>query len=407
MRIGIMCLSGMGGSARIATQLAAHLARRGHRVHLFARTTPVGAEIHTQGVTLHTVIPDLEPHIHPASLYLDWQSADLDVFLSHIMRVVATEGLDVLHFHYAVPFASLAAQVRCRLKRAAPLLVGTLHGTDVSTVGRDPACGPGLARTLARLDALTTVSVSHAALATRLFGLSTPPLVIPNFVDLATFKPARHRPRVGESPLDRPRIAHVSNFRAVKDPQSMARIFLEIRKEMDAELWLIGEGPEMPAVRSILQQAGAEKDVRYWGLHGDVAHILAQTHLLLMTSLSESFCLAALEAMACGVPVLAPRVGGLPEVVLPGVTGWLFPPGDRATAARLAVALLSDQAQYDAMSAAAVRHAARFGHEQVVPAYEDLYARLLARRFQRMPMPVGLAQRRANTWVRPYVGGAL
>jgi len=277
-------------------------------------------------------------------------------------------------------------------------LIGTLHGTDVSTVGRDPVRGPDLARTLARLDALTTVSASHAALATRLFGLSTPPLVIPNFVDLATFKPARHRPGAGESLPPRPRIAHVSNFRPVKDPQSMARIFLEIRKEMDAELWLIGEGPEMPAVRSILQQAGAEKDVRYWGLHGDVAHTLAQTHLLLMTSLSESFCLAALEAMACGVPVLAPRVGGLPEVVLPGVTGWLFPPGDQATAVRLAVTLLSDQAQRDAMSAAAVRHAARFGHEQVVPIYEDLYARLLARRSHRIPTPMGTAQR-AQVWV--------
>ena len=179
----------------------------------------------------------------------------------------------------------------------------------------------------------------------------------------------------------------------------MARIFLEIRKQMDAELWLIGEGPEMPAVRSILQQAGAEKDVRYWGLNGDVAHILAQTHLLLMTSLSESFCVAALEAMACGVPVLAPRVGGLPEVVLPGVTGWLFPPGDQATAVRLAVSLLSDQAQYGAMSAAAIRHAAHFGIEQVVSVYEDLYARLLlARRSRRILTPVGPAQR-ARVWV--------
>jgi N-acetyl-alpha-D-glucosaminyl L-malate synthase BshA len=398
MRIGIMCLSGMGGSARIATQLAAQLARRGHRVHLFARTTPVGAEIHAHGVTLHTVIPDLEPHIHPASLYLDWPAADLDVFLSHILSVVATEGLDVLHFHYAVPFAFLAAEVRRRVGRAAPLLIGTLHGTDVSIIGRDPVRGPDLARTLAGLDALTTVSVSHAALAARLFGLSAPPLVIPNFVDVATFKPATHRSGEGELLPPRPRIAHVSNFRPVKDPQSMARIFLEIRKHMDAELWLIGEGPEMPAVRSILQQAGAEKDVRYWGLHCDVAHALAQTHLLLMTSLSESFCLAALEAMACGVPVLAPRVGGLPEVVLPGVTGWLFPPGDRATAARLAVTLLSDQAQYDAMSAAAVRHAARFGYEQVVPVYETLYARLLARRSRRIPTWMRPA-RRARVWV--------
>ncbi len=398
MRIGIMCLSGMGGSARIATQLAGHLARRGHRVHVFARTTPPGAEILAPWVTLHTVTPNLEAHIHPASLYLDWGPADLDAFLSHILNVIATEGLDVLHFHYAVPFAALAAEVRRRLGRAAPLLVGTLHGTDVSTVGRDPVHGPALARALAELDALTTVSVSHAVLAAQLFRLTTPPLVIPNFVDLAAFKPASPRPADGGALPARPRIAHVSNFRPVKDSQSMARIFLEIRQAIDAELWLIGEGPDMPAVRSILQQAGAEKDVRYWGLHSDVAATLAQTHLLLMTSLSESFCLAALEAMACGVPVLAPRVGGLPEVVLSGVTGWLFPPGDHATAARLAVALLSDRAHYDAMSAAAIRCAARFGHEQVVPVYEALYARLLARRSRRIPAPLGPAQR-ARVWV--------
>jgi N-acetyl-alpha-D-glucosaminyl L-malate synthase BshA len=402
MRIGIMCLSGMGGSARIATQLAVQLARRRHRVHLFARTAPVGTQLPAQGVALHTVMPDLEPHIHPASLYLDWSPADLDAFVSSILSVVATEGLDVLHFHYAVPFASLAAEVKRRLGRAAPVLIGTLHGTDVSIVGRDLLRGPELARTLAGLDALTTVSANHAALAARLFGLATPPLIIPNFVDLATFKPIRHLPAVdgpeaSQSLPARPRIAHVSNFRPVKDPQRMAHIFVELRQHMDAELWLIGDGPEMPAVRAILQQSGAEKDVRYWGLHCGVAQTLAQTHLLLMTSLSESFCLAALEAMACGVPVLATRVGGLPEVVISGVTGYLFAPGDRARAVHLALTLLSDPARHSAMSTAAVHRAARFGYERVIPVYENLYTRLLARRSRRLLRPLRPAWR---AWAR-------
>ena len=182
-----------------------------------------------------------------------------------------------------------------------------------------------------------------------------------------------------------PRIAHVSNFRPVKDAQSMARIFLGIRQQMEAELWLIGEGPEMEAVVSILQQGQVENDVRYWGLRHDVAPLLAQTDLLLMTSLSESFCLAALEAMACGIPVLATRVGGVPEVVIHGKTGFLFPVGDHDVAVRTAVNLLSNPTQHQAMRVMARQHATRFGHNSIVPVYENLYQRLLYQRSSKSP----------------------
>ncbi len=430
MRIGIMCLASFGGSARIATQLAVQLAERGHRVHLFARTIPFEDKHYVKGVALHTVTPDREADIHPAQLHTDWSAEDFQAYVSRVLDVVASEGLDILHFHYAVPFASVALEVKRSLEWAAPLVIGTLHGTDVSIYGRDPVAGPRLAQTLRYMDALTTVSSSHATLAVKVLGLSSRPMVIPNFVDLSTFRPrnvsseypgvgaglapaqAGNRkglplpqdiqkiPRdllptssreVGEKPTIRPKlkIAHVSNFRPVKDAQSMARVFLGIREQMEAELWLIGEGPEMDSVRSILQQSEFEKDVRYWGLNRDVAPLLAQTDLLLMTSLSESFCLAALEAMACGVPVLATRVGGLPEVVVHGKTGFLYPAGDSRTAVRLAVELLSDQAGHQAMREAAARHACRFGCEQIVPMYEDVYQRVLervlARRFNETP----------------------
>ena len=407
MRIGVMCLASFGGSARIATQLAVQLAKRGHRVHLFSRTIPFGDKSYTNGVTWHTVTPDREAHIHPARLYTDWSAQDLQVFLSRVLDVIATEGLDVLHFHYAVPFAFIAAEVKRRLGRAAPLLIGTLHGTDVSIHGRDPVKGPQLAQTLRDVDQLTTVSNSHARLATDLFGLSTRPHVIPNFVDLSRFQPLKpHAPIAGGAGEERPllsgreggqvipRIAHVSNFRPVKDPQSVARIFLGIREQMEAELWLIGEGPEMDGVKSILGGSRFEKDVRYWRLQHDVAWLLAQTDLLLMTSLSESFCLAALEAMACGVPVLATNVGGLPEVVRHGETGFLFPVGEHDLAARLALNLLSDRDRHQAMSEAAARHADRFGYEQIVPAYEDLYRRLLAHDSRRIPFPASIAPQR-------------
>ena len=379
-RIGIMGLASCGGSARIASQLAVQLARRGHKVHLFTRTDPFCDMIRTSELTLHTVKSNRDADVHPASLDIEWSSKDLQAFLSCVLDVIAADGLDVLHFHYAVPFAFIAAEVKLRLQWASPILVGTLHGTDVSIQGRDPVKGPQLARSLRQMDALTTVSHSHARLAANVFGPSARPKVIRNFVDLSKFQPQKPLFHTSGDERPRPKIAHVSNFRPVKDPQSVASIFLRIRKQMDAELWLIGDGPEMNAVKSILRQSGFEDDVRYWGLQRNVGQILAQADLLLMTSVNESFCLAALEAMACGIPVLATDVGGLPEVVTHGETGYLFPLGDHGSATRLAVNLLSDQTLLRTMQIAAVRHASQYGFEKVVPLYEDFYQQLLYRR---------------------------
>jgi N-acetyl-alpha-D-glucosaminyl L-malate synthase BshA len=237
-----------------------------------------------------------------------------------------------------------------------------------------------LTQALRRLDGLTTVSYSQARLAANLFNLPAPLQVIPNFIDLSSFQPAPAGQSNGKTRAGRPRIAHVSNFRPVKDAPGVARIFVEIRRQMEAELWLIGEGPEMDQVQAILRQGGVEQDVRYWGLQHDVGKILAQTDLLLMASQAESFCLAALEAMACGVPVLATRVGGLPEVVLDGKTGYLFPMDEPQMAVRLAVELLSNSAQHRAMRQAAIQRAARFSLDKIVPRYEALYQTLLSRR---------------------------
>ena len=386
MNIGIMCHSSFGGSARIATELAAELARRGHTVHLFTRTTPFGRWDHVSRVRLHRAVVDGESDIHPALLYTDWSVQECEALVSQILHVIAAEGLDVLHFHYAVPFAFLAEEVKRRLVRAAPVLIGTLHGTDVSNYGHDPAKGHALAAVLRNLDGLTTVSASYAHLASQLFGLSTYPEVIPNFVDLSRFQPQTHS-RLDPNMLFmrspsgcKAKIIHVSNFRPVKDPQSAARIFLGIREKIEAEFWLVGDGPEMGAIKTIFAQNGREKDVRFWGLRRDVAPILAQAHLLLMTSLFESFCLAALEAMACGLPVLATNVGGLAEVVVDGQTGFLFSVGDHASAVDLAVGLLSDQSRYRAMAEAAAIQARGFGQKRIVTAYEKLYHRLLCNR---------------------------
>jgi len=372
MKIGIMCHSGCGGSTRVATELAAELTRRGHKVHLFAQTVPFGYCESSNGVIMHTTTPDPENNHHPACLHTAWTNKEIEAFKTRVLEVAVTDKLDVLHFHYAVPFGFIAAEIKQRLRREAPVLVGTLHGTDVTVHGNDPVKGPQLAQALNHIDLLTTVSSGHARLSADVFGLLKQPEVIYNFVDLLKFRP-RVNTKLHSTSRCRPKIVHVSNFRPVKDPQSVAYIYLGVRRQIDAELWLIGDGPEMKEVKTIFKGSGFENDVTYWGIQKDVGSILAQADLLLLTSLYESFSLAALEAMACGVPVLAPKVGGIPEVVVDGKTGFLYPAKEHSHAVKYAVKLLSDFNINKMMKDEAIAHSHNFGKNKAVSAYEDFY----------------------------------
>lgn len=371
LQIGLLCHRGVGGSARVAVDLGNALAARSHSVHLFARTHPLGGFADfAPGLAFHPLREGDGHALATGELDDAWSPGDLSALVERVVAVARSSGLDVLHFHYAVPFASVAGEIRRRLGPKVVSLVGTLHGTDVSEHGRtDPGLGPVLAET----DALTTVSRSHAVLAKRTFRLSKAPELIPNFVDTDRFRPAPRNRRNGRPA----RIIHVSNFRAVKDPESVARVFARVRRRLDAELWLVGDGEGVPAVRAILRRAGLEEDVRFFGLHRAVEGLLRRTDILLLTSRTESFSLAALEAAASGVPVVGPRVGGLPEVVTDGETGLLFDPGDEASAAAAVLRILGDADALELMRRRAVRRARRFSSEAMVPRYERLYRRLL------------------------------
>ena len=370
MRIGVLCHSGIGGSVRIATALASELAHCGHSVHVMARTPPVADWLNGNGVLVHSLLP-AEDRGCTVDLKLDWGGNEEADFCAMVADVIRAESLEVLHAHYAVPFVHVAARLVHELGDSAPVTIATLHGTDVSVHGREPDERRRLTESLRRLAAITTVSDDHARLAGRLFALAEPPVVIPNFVNLQRFRPA-------VSPHhDRPRIAHVSNFRRVKDPRSLTQIFLAIRERIDAELWLIGDGPTLPALMASLSEAGAESSVRSFGATMDVGAIMRQADVLLMTSVAESFCLAAAEAMACGLPVVATRVGGIGEVVEDGETGHLFAVGDHASAAAAIVELLERPLLRRRLGTAARRRAARFTPERIVPLYAELYRTLV------------------------------
>jgi len=376
LRIGVLCHDSVGGSARIALDMSVNLARRGHEVHLFARRPPLGVDEHPVGVFLHTLEPGGEGRPLTPRLDVHWPAADIERLARRVTSVARAVQLDVLHSHYAVPFVAVADLAARRLGATAPALVVTLHGTDVSLLGRHRTTRDLLHATLPSLDAVTTVSASHAALAARTFRLAGAPLVIPNFVDLRRFRPSRRR----HLARGRPRVVHVSNFRPVKQPLAMARTFRAARREVDAELWLIGDGEGLPSALSLLERSGLGGDVRMFGLRLDVERILPDADVMLVTSRTESFCMAALEAAACGIPVVAPAVGGLPETVLHGRTGELYEPGDEAGAAAALARLLGDAALRCVMGEAALSHARRLSSAIVVSSYDRLYRDLLAGR---------------------------
>lgn len=360
--VGILCHSTVGGSVRIATQLACALVARNYDVIVFGFAPPLFAL--PRDLELRSVCA--VPPGPRDRLQVDVDQASLQALTRLVVEAVRAGEVDILHFHYALPFAAVAREVRTRLG-SSPGIIGTLHGTDVSMQGARSPAKRRLLQDLGMADVLTTVSRSHARLVRRRFDRT--PVVIPNFIDLNGFFPL-HEQRV-----TRPRVVHMSNFRPVKNTLSVARAFGRFHVETDSELWLVGDGETLPETLRELRRRGVpEKDVRCFGMVDDPGSILAQTDMALLASHQESFSLAALEAMACGVPVVGTRVGGLGELIDGQSCGALVDPGDDRA---LAAALSSVWNQIELLRSGAIRRAAEFSREMIVPQYESMYRTVL------------------------------
>ena len=374
MKIGITCYPTYGGSGAVATELGLALARRGHEVHFITYAMPFRLRGYTERVYFHEV--DTRIARYPLFDHFPYTLA----LASKQQEVALREGLDILHVHYAIPHATTAYLAREMLRGQRPLkVITTLHGTDITLVGQE-ASFYGITRfSIEQSDGVTAVSGYLRDETVRAFGcVSCDIRVIPNFINLDEYRPAEH-PECGKvAPEGHKVIMHTSNFREVKRVKDVIRVFARIRHAMPASLLMVGDGPEREECEQEARALEVAGDVRFLGRLDSVASLLQAADLFILPSQTESFGLAALEAMACGVPVVATRVGGIPEVVTDGVSGILEPVGSVEAMGRRAVELLRDRARWQAMREAAIQRAREYSVDRGIPQYEALYDEMRA-----------------------------
>lgn len=370
MNVGIICYASVGGSGVVATELGKVLATRGHSVHVISTEMPFRLGEFRAGLSFHQVLTPTYPLFREPQYLLS--------LANKVVQVAREFRLDVIHAHYAVPHATaalLAKQVLASTLSSAPKLVATLHGTDITLVGNDPSYSEIVAYSIEQSDVVTAVSESLKEDTRRELRVTRPIRVIPNFLD-----PGLHRRQVRPelrrhyADDDTRLVIHVSNFRPVKRIDLVMETFDRIRREVPSRLLLVGDGPELSTAYRLGRQLGITHLVDVLGAQEEVMPLLSIADLFLLPSSLESFGLAALEAMACELPVVASRVGGLPEVIEDGVTGFLHDPEDVAGMAATSVALLRDPARRGAVGKAArERVINQFSADKVVPLYEACY----------------------------------
>ena len=371
MKIGIVCYPTFGGSGVVATELGKALALKGHKVHFITYSQPARLDFFNENLFYHEVyIPS-----YPLFQYAPYELA----LSSKMVDIVKFEKLDVLHVHYAIPHASAAFMAKQILKTQGiniPVIT-TLHGTDITLVGKDASFEPVVTFSINQSDGVTAVSDSLRTETYEFFPIERDIKVIPNFINLEKFqRQKKEHFRLAISPNNEKLIVHTSNFRSVKRVEDVIRIFSMVNKEIPSKLLLVGDGPDRPRMEKLCRELGICNDVRFLGKLEAVEEVLSVADLFLMPSEKESFGLAALEAMACEVPVISTNAGGIPELNLHGITGFVSPVGDVEDMVKNALYVLDDE-NLPTFKANALARAKEFDVENIVPVYESYYQKII------------------------------
>jgi len=371
LKIGVVCYPTFGGSGVVATELAKGMAESGHEIHMFSYAPPARFDAFDARINLHEV----EVSSYPLFKYPPYDLA----LSSRLAEVVEDADLDLVHVHYAIPHTLAALLVKDLLRPRRVPVVTTLHGTDITVVGQDPSYARVTRYALRRSDAVTSVSDYLRRRTDEMFGLEEGIVVIPNFVDTERFRPVRDRGiRACFSRGAERVVMHVSNFRPVKRAILVVEAFAEIAARMPATLVMIGDGPDRASCEARVHSLGLKSRVRFLGAQTDIEHLLPNGDVFLLPSEYESFGLAALEAMACGVVPVATAAGGLPEVIRDGEDGVLVPAAEIASMGRLTADLLEDEERLARMRTSGLDAAShRFAREVIVARYEAVYRNVI------------------------------
>lgn len=372
MKIGIVCYPTFGGSGVVATELGKALADNGHHVHFITYNQPARLDFFSENLYYHEVAVSKYP-------LFDYPPYEL-ALASRMVDVVRHEQLDVLHVHYAIPHASaafMAKQILATYGIHIPVIT-TLHGTDITLVGNDRTYKPVVTFSINQSDGVTAVSQHLKDDTYRFFEIDRDIQVIYNFIDLKRFslKPRDHFKKA-IAPNGEKILVHTSNFRKVKRTRDVVRMFALINAEIPSKLLMVGDGQERPECEQLCRDLGVADNVRFLGKQDAVEEILSISDMFLMPSESESFGLAALEAMACKVPVISSNVGGLPELNIDGQTGFLADVGDIKGMAEKAIYILQDDARLATFKENALARAKEFDLALILPQYENYYRRII------------------------------
>ncbi|MCC7534191.1 MAG: N-acetyl-alpha-D-glucosaminyl L-malate synthase BshA [Bacteroidia bacterium] len=368
MKIGIVCYPTYGGSGVVATELGKALAERGHKIHFISYKQPARLDFFTNSLFYHEVYVNN----YPLFEYPPYETT----LSGRLVDVIKVEKLDVLHVHYAIPHASaaiFAKQILAAEGIHIPI-VTTLHGTDITLVGKDASILPVITYAMNMSDALTSVSESLKNDTYKLFNVTKDIKVIPNFIDFDRFsKKSREHFRKAITTNNEKLLVHTSNFRKVKRVDDVVKTFALLEKQLPAKLLLVGDGPERQHIEILCREMGLWDKVIFLGKQDQVEEILSVCDLFLLPSGTESFGLAALEAMACEVPVISSNAGGIPELNIEGVTGYLCDVGDVTAMAEKAFKILSDNTTLKQFKANAKARALEFHISKILPQYESVY----------------------------------